>query len=117
MRGDPGLQNLHGNYTPSLQFMQNGRTSASALVRARVQKPEEPLPRLEGVVQTHAQYVVAMATGFARTDKRVYMQNTVTAAIHMAKSVVNGRTDCGWPCALARKCGPGLPYRTAESLV
>ena len=94
--------------------MQSGGTSTSALVRARVQKLEESLARLEGVVQAQAQDVVAMATGFARTDNRVYVQNTVTAAIHMAKSGDNGRTVWGWPYARARKRGPGLSYRTVE---
>ena len=45
------------------------------------------------------------------------MQNTVTAAIHMAKSCDNGHTVCGWPFSRARKRGAGLPYRIANSLV
>lgn len=97
--------------------MQNGGTTTLVLVRARAQKLEESLVRLEGVVQAQAQDVVAMATGFARTDNRVYVQNTVTAAIHVAKSSDNRRTVCGWPYARARKLGPGLLYRTVDSLV
>ena len=69
------------------------------------------------MVQAQAQDVVAMATGFARTDNRVYVQNTVTAASHMAKGCHNDHTVCGWPYARARTRGPGLPYRYADSLV
>ena len=87
------------------------------LVRARVRKLEASLLRLEGVVQAQAQDVVAMATAFARTDNRVYVQNTVTAAIHMAKGSDDGRTMCGWPYSRARKRGTGLPYRLVSSLV
>ena len=97
--------------------MQNGGTSTSALVRTRVRKLEASLLRLEGVVQAQARDVVAITTGFARTDNRVYVQNTVTAAIHMAKSCDNGHTVCGWPYSRARKRGSGLPYRIVNSLV
>ena len=106
LRADLGLRNLPSKDTPSLQFMQNGGTSTSALVRARVRKPDASLLRLEGVMQAQAQDVVAMATGFARTDNRVYEQ-----------SCDNGHTVCGWPYARARKRGPGQPYRRVNSLV
>ena len=33
-----------------------------------------------------------MATGFARTDNRVYVQNAATATIHMAQCGDDGRT-------------------------
>ena len=58
-----------------------------------------------------------MATGFARTDNRVYVQNTATATIHMAKRGDDGRTICGWPYARARARGPELPYRPIQNLV
>ena len=61
--------------------------------------------------------VVGLATGFARTDNRVYVQNTVAAAIRMAKSSDNGHTVCGWLYSEARKRGAGLPYRIVNSLV
>ena len=85
-------------------------------MRARVQKLEDALIRLEGIVQTQAQDVVALATGFARTDNRIYVQNTATATIHVARSGDDGRTVCGWPYARARARGPEIPYRTIGSL-
>ena len=87
-----------------------------AAVRARVQKLEDALIRLEGIVQTQAQDGVALATGFARTDNRIYVQNTATATIHVARSDDDGRTVCGWPYARARARGPEIPYRTISSL-
>ena len=35
------------------------------------------------MVQAHAQDVAAMAFGFARTDNRVYVQNTVESLVDM----------------------------------
>ena len=87
-----------------------------AAVRARIQKPQDAPILLEGIVQTQAQDVVALATGFARTDNRVYVQNTATATIHVARSGDDGRTVCGWPYARARARGPEIPYRTISSL-
>ena len=75
------------------------------------------LTRLESIVQSQAQDVVAMATGFARTDNRVYVQNTTTATIHMARGGDDGRTICGWPYARARARGTELPYRTIQNLI
>ena len=61
--------------------------------------------------------MVAIATGFARTDNRVYVQNTTTATIHMARGGDEGRTICGWLYARARARGPELPYRTIQNLI
>ena len=68
-------------------------------------------------MQTQAQDVVALATGFARTDNRIYVQNTSTATIHIARCGDDGRTICGWPYARARARGPDIPVRTINSLV
>lgn len=85
-----------------MHFMAGDKSKLSAIVRARVQKFEDAL-------KTQAQDVVALATGFARTDNRVYVQNTATATIHMACCGDEGRTTCGWPYARARARGPGAP--------
>ena len=54
LRADLGLRIMPGSEPQYLQFMQNGGTSLSAIVSARVQKLEESLARLEGVVQAQA---------------------------------------------------------------
>lgn len=72
---------------------------------------------VEERLQTQAQDLVGMATGFARTDDRVFVQNTVTAAVHHAKGNDAGHALCGWRYAGARKRGRGLPYRIVQSLV
>ena len=92
------------------------KQKVTAAVRARVVKLEDALKRLEGVVQAQAQDVVALATGFARTDNRVFVQNTSTATIHVARGGDDGRTICGWPFARARARGPEIPYRTVGCL-
>ena len=51
--------------------MASDKYKLSAIVRVRVQKLEDALTRLERIVQSQAQDVVALATGFARTDNSV----------------------------------------------
>ena len=85
-------------------------------MRARVQKLEASPHRLEDIVQTQAQDVVGLATGFARTDNRVFVQNTASAAIHMAKGAGDGHTLCGWKFTSVRSRMPGPPYRFIASL-
>ena len=117
LRTDLGLRSIPGTEPPNLHFMANGKDTLSAIVRARVQKLEDALTRLEGTVQSQAQDVVALATGFARTDNRVYVQNTTTATIHLARGGDEGRTICGWPYARARARGPELSFHTVHSLI
>jgi len=116
LRADLGLNSIPGNETPNMHFMAGDKSKLSAIVRARVQKLEDALNRLEATVQTQAQDVVALAIGFARTDNRVYVQNTATATIHMARCGDEGRTICGWPYARARARGTELPFRTIHCL-
>ena len=47
-------------------------------------------------MQTQAQDVVALATGFARTDNRLFVQNLSTAIVHVARPGDNGRAICSW---------------------
>ena len=117
LRADLGVGSSPGDGAKGLPFIQSGSASTSALVRARGRKLEASLQRLEETVQAQAQDAVAMATGFPRTDNRIYVQNAVTAAIHKAKGSDDGHTVCGWRYAGARKKVPGLPYRVVTSLV
>ena len=118
LRADLGLESLPSK--PALNFSLNASSSSKSqfteAVRARVAKLEDALRKLEGVVQTQAHDVVALATGFARTDDRIYVQNTTTATIHLARSGDCGRTICGWPFARAKSRGPEIPSRTISSL-
>ena len=117
LRADLGLDSLPNKTAPSFSLnASNEKQKLTAAVRARVVKLEDALKKLEGVVQAQAQYVVALATGFARTDDRVFVQNTSTATIHVARSGDDGRTICGWPFARARARGPEIPSRTISCL-
>ena len=58
---------------------------------------------------------MALATGFARTDNRLYVQNT-TATIQLARGGDEGRAICGWPYARARARGLELSFRTVQCL-
>ena len=91
--------------------MASNKSKLTAIVRARVEKLENALSRLEAAVKAHAQGIVALATGSARTDNRIYAQYTSMATIHMAQCGDDGRTICGWPYARSRARGPELPFR------
>ena len=78
---------------------------------------EATIARLEVELQNQARDVVGIATGFARTDDRVFIQNTTTAAVHYAVANCNRSTVCGWPFASARKKGPGPAYTIIPSLL
>jgi len=117
LRSDLGLASLPNAACPSIRFMAGSdNQKLSVAVRARVLKLENALHKLEGVVQAQAQDVVALATGFARTDNRVFVQNTATATIHVARCGDDGRTICGWPFVRARARGPNIPFRTLTCL-
>ena len=86
-------------------------------MQARIQKLEAAMMNLEWTVQAQGQDVVGLATGFARTDARVFVQNGQTAVVHYAKANDEGHTVCGWRYIAARMRGAGMPYRFAPALI
>ena len=68
-------------------------------------------------VQGQAHDVVALATGFARTDRRVFIQNVISATVHLALALDGGHAVCGWRFATARRTSTGPAYRVVRSLV
>ena len=71
--------------------------------------------RMQAELQDQARDVVGLATGFARTDDRVFIQNTKTAAVHYAVANDNRSTVCGWPYALTTR--GGKKWRVVPDLV
>ena len=63
--------------------------ASTAALKARVKKLEEAMGRLQSDVQSQTQDLVRTAIGFARTDARVFIQNTTSAAVHYAKTNAN----------------------------
>ena len=68
-----------------MTFGSGGPASTSALVCARVRKLEAAMDGLREDMQPQAQDMIGLATGFARTDSRVFVQNTAIAAVHYAQ--------------------------------
>jgi hypothetical protein len=91
-------------------------TAASA-AHGKIRRIEAALVSLQSEVHAQAQDVVALATGFARTDDRSYLQNTITATVHCARSIDSGHAICGWRFATARRPPNGMAYRVISSLV
>ena len=71
---------------------------------------------LQSDVQAQAQDLVGLAAGFVIPDPRVFVQNTVTSAVHLAKANDNRHSICGWDFGAARKKGPGPPFRFGPCL-
>ena len=72
---------------------------------------------MEAAMLAQSRDIVGIASVFAMSDDRVFIQNTITAAVHQAKPNDNGGTLCGWPFATARRKGPGKPYRVVPNLI
>ena len=67
-------------------------------------------------MQTQAQDLIGLASGFACADARVFVQNTASIAVHYAKSNAAGHTICGRGYVGARRPGTGPPYRIVPNL-
>ena len=113
LREDLGLQPAAP--TPATLLM-GASTQGNAALRKRIARLELNCAALEDELQRHAQDMVSLATGFARADTRVYVQNSVTATVHAARDTDHGYTFCGWRYAIAlRRNGGG--GRLLHSLV
>jgi hypothetical protein len=82
-----------------------------AAVLTRLRKLEAATSTLRSDLETQAQDVVALATGYARTDDRVFIQNTITATVHLALSLDGGHATCGWRFSTARRTANGPAFR------
>jgi hypothetical protein len=89
----------------------------SATVLSRLRLLESDVAAVQTVARAQALDVVALATGFARTDTRVFIQNTVTATVHLALTLDGGHSACGWRFATARRVASGPAYRVIGSLI
>jgi hypothetical protein len=85
-------------------------------MQAKIRQIEAALCTLRSDVQAQAQDVVALATGFARTDDRVFLQNTITATVHLALTLDGGHSACGWRFATARRPPTGPAFRIINTL-
>ncbi len=90
---------------------------SNTAVLAKVRKLEAALVTLQADMQTQAQDVVALATGYARTDSRAFIQNTISATVHLARLLDDGHAVCGWRFSTARRGPAGPAYRVLHSLV
>ena len=61
--------------------------------------------------------MVSLATGYARTDDRIFVQNTITAKVHQARPNDDGSAFCSWRFIAARRKGPGKCFRFINNLV
>jgi hypothetical protein len=91
--------------------------NTSSAIHARLRTLEAALVTVQSDVQAQASDVVALATGFARTDDRIFLQNTITATVHCARSIDGGYAICGWRFATARRPPNGMAYRAISTLV
>lgn len=92
-RADLGLVPRPGA-APScnVSFAAGAAAPSSKDLDARLRKLETAMANLEATVETHAQDVVGLATGLERTNTRIFVQNTVSVAVHYAKAFLSKPT-------------------------
>jgi hypothetical protein len=111
LRSDLGLSVTRASLSTAVD------AKASSSLGPKLARLEKAMCLLRSDVLAQAQDVVALATGYARTDTRVYIQNLITATVHLAIRLDDGHVACGWRFATARRTASGLPYRVIQSLV
>ncbi len=111
LRADLGIITARSIAGPS------AASSSPAVLQSRIRLIEAALVTLRSDVQSQAQDVVALATGFARTDDRVFIHNTITATVHLALHLDGGHAACGWRFASARRPATGPAFRVIHTLV
>ena len=111
LRSDLGASVARSSLSPAVA------AKPSASVNAKLTKLEKALCKPQLDAQSQAQDVVALATGYARSDNRVFIQNTITAIIHVAPKLDEGHAACGWRFATARRTATGPAFRVVQSLV
>ena len=115
LRGDLGLTGSRPGLSTALPFGPAATGQSTARMRERLRKLEAELVRMQAEIQRQACEVVGIATGFARTDQRVFIQNTTTKAIHYAIANNSRSTVCGWAFKAANRGGKS--YRVVPNLV
>jgi hypothetical protein len=90
-------------------------SNTASTMNAKLHKLEAALSKVQSEVQSQASDVLALATGFARTDDRTYIQNLITAIVHCARTIDGGHAMCGWRFATARRTPTGLAYRVIST--
>jgi hypothetical protein len=115
LRADLGLTGGRPGTASALPFGPLAASQSTARMRERLRKLEADMVRLQAELQNQARDVVGLATGFARTDDRVFIQNTHTAAIHYAVANDSRSTACGWPYAMTKRGGKA--WRVVPNLV
>ena len=89
---------------------------ANDLVLSRLRKLESAMVTLASDLQSQAQEMVGFAAGYVIPEARVFVQNTSTGAVHLAKVHDSRHSICGWDFGAARKKGLGPPFRFVPCL-
>jgi hypothetical protein len=117
---DSPLKSLRADLLTLTARSAGGSASSSgphAAVHSRLRKLEAATVSLRDDLDTQAQDVVALASGYARTDSRSFIQNTITATVHLALSLDGGHAACGWRFATARRTAAGPAFRVINTLI
>ena len=118
LRADLGLPSSSSSSSSSSAAFAAAPASKAAdgLAAARLRKLEAAMVQLQSDVQGAARDMVGLAAGYLIPEPRVFVQNTATSAVHLAKPNDNRHSLCGWDFGAARKKGPGAPFRFVPCL-
>lgn len=116
LRSDLGLPPLTGQ----LRVDRNPQCETRELRQHRrhIRALEKRIDELQEQLHTTASDVVAVGTAFARTDERIFVQNSVAATVHAARIADHGATMCGWrwSAMTSRNGGNGRVLRSLKCL-
>lgn len=102
---------------PAVGSSSSAPVEVSLTLTNRVRKLEQAMSRIREDLQAQAQEPVGIATGYARTDKRLFVQNNTIAVVHFAMTHDEGHTIFGWRFATVRRNGLGPAFRILHDLV
>ena len=97
LRADLGLPSSSSSSSSSSAAFAAAPASKAAdgLAAARLRKLEAAMVQLQSDVQGAARDMVGLAAGYLIPEPRVFVQNTATSAVHLAKPNDNRHSLCG----------------------
>jgi hypothetical protein len=100
--------------------LSSGSSSSSCVspahFSAKLSRLDNSLKALDAKTDTLASDMLGLVAGYLTSDGRVFVQNTTSAAIHVAKAQDTGHTLCGWHFATSRRKSSGPPFRMVDNL-
>ena len=98
LRADLGIGPTSSS--PARLLGPGAKASGVTQLRTRLAALESQIEQMQADVQRQSQDIVGLAAGYVQQAPRAYIQNLVSAAVHLVST--EGHTACGWKFARSR---------------